>query len=164
MKIDLEVEGMAALIGSFEKVERGFLDLRQLGTWDWVQSEFYKVVKDQFAAEGQGKSGKWKPLSSKYAAVKSKRYGNAPILQASGRLYKSMTAAGGEAIVDKQPQEMTLGSTVPYGKYHQGGTNRMPKRPIIDFTDAQEKQIFAPIGKKLRQLIDNAKLRDIRGF
>ncbi len=162
MNIDIKVEGMADLLHAFEKVERGVVDLRQLGTWDAVEKEFYKVVKDVFAAEG-GKSGRWKPLSSPYKERKAKRYGNQPILQASGRFYKSMTG-GSESIVEKKEQEMTLGSNVPYGKYHHHGGGRLPARPVVDFTAEQEKQIFAPISKKLRQLIANAKLRDIRGF
>lgn len=165
VKFNIDVDGVQLTLAAFGKVERGILDLRQLGTWDWVQSEFYKVEKEQFGSEGgSGASGKWKALSSPYKERKQAKYGDMPILQATGRMYKSITSAGGDSIVDKQPLEMTLGSAVPYSRYHNRGGGRLPRRAILDFTPDQEKQIMKPIQKKLEQLIDNAKLRDIRGF
>lgn len=164
MKLEISVEGMQDLLNSIEKVERGVLDLRDLGTWDWVEREFYQVVKEQFASEGgAGQSGKWKGLSHPYAEIKTRTYGDNGILVASGAMYRSLTGGAG-AIVDKQAQEMTLGSTDKKAGWHQHGTGRMPARPIYDFTDAQTRKIQGPIIKKLRQLIDNAKLRDVRGF
>lgn len=161
MITELTVEGLADLINSFEKVERGTLDLRQLGTWDWVQSEFYKATREKFENAGPG----WAPLSSSYETAKTRKFrGPTRILISSGAGMRSLTADGGDAVVDKQPQEMTLGSSLKYMGYHHTGTRKMPKRDPIEFSDAQTEQIVAPIGKKLKQLIDNAKLRDIRGF
>ena len=91
-------------------------------------------------------------------------YGDMPILQATGKMYKSLTSEGGDAVVDKQALEMTLGSSDPKSAYHNRGGGRLPQRKIFDFTPDQQKQIMKPIQKKLEQLIDNAKLRDIRGF
>ncbi len=165
MKISIDVDGAQTTIAAFEKVERGIIDLRQLGTWDWVQSEYYKCVKEIMSSEGSaGKSGKYAPLTTAYAVAKQKKYGNKPILQATGAMYASATTAGNGAIVDKQAQEMTLGTSDRKAGFHQYGTSKMPARKILDFTPEHEKRILEPIGKKLRQLVDNAKLRDIRGF
>lgn len=165
VKFHIEVDGAAETYAAFGKVERGVLDLRQLGTWDWVQSIYYKVLKEQFASEGgSGASGTWKPLSSPYKERKQKLYGDMPILQATGKMYRSLTGEGGDAVVDKQPLEMTLGSRDPKSAYHNRGGGRLPQRKILDFTPDQVKQIMKPIQTKLEQLIDNAKLRDIRGF
>lgn len=165
MKIHVEVDGVRETVRAFERVERGIVDLRQLGTWDWVQSEYYKVVKEVMDSEGsKGAGGKWKALSPAYAAVKQKKYGDMPILQATGQMYRSLTSSGGDAVVDKQAQEMTLGSSNPKSGWHHRGTSRLPKRGIIDFTDEQKQRITEPIKKKFSQLVDNAKLRDIRGF
>ncbi len=162
MKIEVEVKGLPEVIAAFAEVQGGVADLRKNATWLRVQQAYYKAVKQVFANEG-GRS-KWQGLSSPYKEIKAKHYGNMPILQRTKRLYKSMTQMGGEAIVDKQATEMTLGSRVPYGGYHQSGTSRMPSRPPIDFTDEQQKEILKPIGDSLRQLVANAKLRDLRGF
>lgn len=165
VKITIDVEGEQAVINAFQKVERGILDLRQLGTWKWVASEFYKVEKAQFGSEGSaGKSGKWKSLTSPYKEIKAKKWGDQPILQASGRLYKSLTANGADSVYEESNLELTLGSSLPYAGYHQKGTRKMAARPPISLNDEQITQITKPIQKKLEQLIDNAKLRDIRGF
>lgn len=165
MKISFEVDGVQQTIRAFQQVERGVVDLRELGTWDWVQSEYYKVVKEVMDSEGSsGQSGRWKALTPKYAEVKRAKYGDKPILQASGEMYTSLTTSGGGAVVEKSAQEMTLGSRNPKAGWHNRGAGRLPKRQIIDFTDEQKKRIVAPIEKKMRQLVDNAKLRDIRGF
>jgi phage gpG-like protein len=165
VKVTVEVQGINDLVARFDQVRRGTEDFRQLGTWDWVQSEFYKVLKAQFGSEGAaGRSGKWKELSPKYKVWKQRKYGSLPILQLTGRLYRSLTSQGGDAVVEKSAQEMTLGTRVPYAGYHQSGTGRMSARKVIDFSPEQEKQLKRPIQEKLKQLIANARLRDERGF
>lgn len=164
MKFDIEVDGVAQTLHAFEKVERGVVDMRELGTWDWVQTEFYKVVGKIFDTEGgAGASGKWQELSQPYSDQKRGRYGDMPILQASGDMRKSLTESGGSAVAEKKPDEIVLGSRDPKSAWHNRGAGRNPARKIFDFTDEHKQQITAPISKKLKQLIDNAKLRDIRG-
>lgn len=163
MKVTVELEGLPELLDKYRGVELGMLDFRTLGTWDWVQSEFYKIEKAQFASEGSaGAGGKWTALNPAYAARKEKKWGPMPILQASGRLYRSMTGPGGDAVVEKRPLELVLGSRVKYGGYHQKGTPTMAKRPPLDFTDEQERQLMKPIQAHLRQIVSQGKLTNIR--
>lgn len=166
MKIEIELEGMSELLAAFKGVEAGMLDFRQLGAWDAVQSEFYKIEKEQFASEGSsGRSGKWKALSPKYAAIKQRKYGAMPILQATGKGYRSLTSADADgAVVVKEKQELVLGTSIPYMAYHQKGGGRLPKREPISMTDDHIKRLSAPVNAKLKQLIANAKLRELRGF
>lgn len=164
MRFKIEVEGKEQLLSSFLEVQEGVVDLRQLGTWDWVATEFRKVEKEIFDSEGS--PAKWKELSPKYAVVKQKKYGNMPILQASGKLYRAMTGTSPDSVFEKQAQEMAIGTSLPYAKYHQSKDARktLPRRPMLDFTDEQKERIVEPIKKKLRQLIANAKLAERRGF
>lgn len=163
MKITVEVKGTEKLIRQFDDVKKGFLDLRQLGTWDLVQAEFYKIEKKQFASEGgSGKSGKWSALTPRYKAWKDKHFPGQPILQLTGKLMKDMTSSAG--IVEKRQMELTLGTRQPYAQYHQRGTFKMKARPILDLTEAHEKQLTDPIRKKLRQLAYNAGLARARGY
>lgn len=165
MKISVEVEGLQETLAAFKGVEQGMLDLRQLGAWKAVASEFRKIVKEQFNSEGGvGRSGKWKPLKLKYAAMKSKKYGDQKILQASGKLYRSLTTNAERNFVQEDKQELRIGTSVPYATYHQTGTKNMPARLPIDFTDEQGRQLMKPIQDKLKQLVANAKLRGLRGF
>ncbi len=166
MKLELEIEGLNETLALFDGVESFMIDFRQLGTWKAVGSEFRKIEAEAFSSEGgSSKGGKWKALSSPYKAQKLKRWGPVPILTASGKLYRSMTQEGAEgSVYEETAQELTIGSSVPYGRYHQSGTSRMPARPPIDLTDEQKQKVVSPVGEKLKQLIANAKLKNLRGF
>ena len=159
-----EVEGMNELLAAFRDVERGMLDFRQLGTWKAVQSEFYKIQREIFDSEGsKSESGKWKSLSPNYAKVKQALYGSKPILQATGEMYRSFTSDTGN--VTQTAQEMTITFPPPAG-YHMSKAPRkkMPYRSSLDLTTEQEERLTEPVRQKLKQLIANAKLRDLRGF
>jgi phage gpG-like protein len=162
---EIEIEGMADLLARFKGVEEGMLDFRQLGAWRAVASEFRKIEKEQFDSEGsKGESGKWKQLSPKYAIRKLAKWGDVPILQASGKLYRSLTQENAEgAVYEETAQELTLGTSIPYAAYHQRG-GRVPQREPISLTREQKDRLMQPVQDKLRQLIANAKLRDLQGF
>lgn len=162
MNLTITIEGAEELKHSFDYVKEGLVDFRQLGTWKAVAREFYKIIKAQFDSEGgTGKSGKWAPLTPKYAAIKAKKYPGGSILVATGAMRSSLTSGGANSIYEETAQELTIGTSDPKAAYHQRGKK---KREIFSMTDDQEKQMIAPIYQKLNQLIANAKLRDIRGF
>jgi len=165
MNISLTVSGKEEVLNAFKTVEDGCADLRKLGTWKAVATEFYKIEKEQFSSEGSaGASGKWEALSPAYAVQKQKKYGSQPILQASGAMYKSLTSSGGPtSVYQEEAQELTLGSSSPIPGYHQRG-GRVPQRKPVDPSDAQKERLAEVIRGKLRQLASNARLRDVRGF
>ncbi len=156
MNVSIEIQGDKELISAFESIEDGLKDLRKGKTWQRVRQAFYRIQKEQFGSEGgTGASGKWKPLTPKYAKVKQRKYGNKPINQATGRLYKSLTQAGGESTFEEQATTMTIGSNTPYAGYVQKA------RPIIDLTPDQEKKLLEPVERYVRQLAANVKLKSI---
>jgi hypothetical protein len=81
------------------------------------------------------KAGKWIAfMAPGYATWKRKRFGNKPILVATGRLREALAGA----------KCWTSGNTViitfmvpEYGQYHQTGTKHMPKRSPIE-ADAED--------------------------
>jgi phage gpG-like protein len=167
MKFTIVVEGQEQLLASFAEVQEGVLDLRKLGAWKQVASTFRKIEKEIFDSEGSaGAGGKWRPLSTKYAIRKQRKYGQMPILQASGKFYRAMTGSTGDSIFEESPQEMAIGTSLPYAKYHQSkeARKKLPRRPMLDFTREQQQRITDPLEQKLRQLIANAKLSERRGF
>jgi phage gpG-like protein len=165
MKFSIEVEGKEQLLSSFLEVQEGVVDLRKLGTWDWVATEFRKIEKEIFDSEGSAsRGGRWKELSTKYKERKLRKWGPVPILQASGKLYRALSGTSPDSVFEKEAQSMAIGTSLPYARYHQTGTKRMPKRPPMDFTDEQKDRLVEPIKRKLRQLIANAKLAERRGF
>jgi phage gpG-like protein len=159
MKFHTTVEGVPQLTAKFSALREGITDFRGV-TWTRVRNAFFKVEKEIFANEGG--ASKWKDLSSPYKELKQKKYGNQPILQASGRFYKSLTSRSGDAVMEETETELTLGSRTPYGGFHHTGTSKMPRRDPLDFTEAHKKEITEPIALRVRQLIDNLKLRSLR--
>lgn len=156
--IQFTVEGIQELVRAFDKLARGVVDLRQLGTWKAVKSEFYKIQREIFEKEGPG----WQALSPAYKVYKDKKWGAKPILQASGAMYKDFTAGGDP---QEEAQSLTFTFKKPAG-YHmsKSGRSKIPYRSSLDLNQAQQDRLTDEIKKKLKQLIDNAKLRDVRGF
>jgi phage gpG-like protein len=152
--IQFTVEGLNELINSIEKVERGVVDLRQLGTWKAVTSEFRSIQAEIFAAEGPG----WAPLTPEYKKYKAKKWGEKPILQASGAMYRDFTAGGNPK---EEAQSLTFNFKAPAGYHMSKGSRKY--RSSLDLNQAQQDRLTQPIKNKLRQLIDNAKLRSLQG-
>lgn len=140
----MEIAGQAQLdfaIGRFGNICSDFRPV-----WDVVAEDFYEMEQQQFATQGAAGSGgtPWAPLKKDYAEWKQRHYGNLPILQRRGDLMQSLTYrdASGSVFI-AEPKALTLGSTVPYGIYHQSpaerqvgkdGKPRLPRRPEIQFT------------------------------
>ena len=119
--------------------------------------EFVNVMAQAFKTEGaSGASGKWAALSDNppghgYASQKLAKYGNQPILVATGALRDSLTKPRHKNMIFQvDANGILLGSTIPYFKYHQLGTTKMPKRPPISLTKDQIQRIaIQPFKKKI---------------
>lgn len=69
----------------------------------------------------------WKPLTKKYQAWKSARYGGQPILRATGAMQDTAEIKSwGDRIFVRAAR---------YGIYHQYGTNKMASRPWMGVPD-----------------------------
>ena len=111
-----------------EKVERGFTN--RLAALSDLR-DFYNLVarpilirdiEEIFQRQG---SPKW-PLRKPTTPPTTH-----PLLRRSGRLYNSLTKPGPENISIATKDTFTFGSSVPYARYLEGGTKRMPARPIL---------------------------------
>jgi len=114
-----------------------------------IAADFYKSEKAIFQ---MGSRGQYPDLSTKpfrafwrnkrgYAALykggykeyKKVHYGfTYPILKAGGRLMESVTnPSHKDAILKIASTYMIIGTSVPYARYHQTGTKKMPMRKIL---------------------------------
>jgi phage gpG-like protein len=153
MRIQIDVDGEKQIALAFGSIAKDISDLKPF--WDKVVTEFHKIEAKAFASEGaSGESGKWVALKPAYAKIKAKKWGNVPILTASGRLRQSLTSQTGDSIIQKETDALTVGSTVPYGRYHQTGTRKMPARPPISLT---EQHLFEFVRILQRQFAERAK-------
>ncbi len=113
----------------------------------WNSQAFKDIVygseKKQFATEGEHGSGGWAKLNEVYEARKARQYPDKPILQRTGRMFKSLTSpVSPGAVYTASRHSVTFGTTVPYAIYHQKGTKDMPERKPIEFTDGERQQII----------------------
>lgn len=99
-----------------------------------LADDFAKVEARQFAGQGTY-SGGWAPLSAGYAARKAVRYPGKGILEAEGRLMRSLTGSDGpDAVREVTRDSLLVGTSVPYAGYHQRGTSRMPQRRPVELS------------------------------
>lgn len=116
-------------------ISRGFLrggdrlrDMRP--AWHEIHDLLLTEWDTQFATQGGRASGGWAPLAE--STVRRKRAMNMDngILQRTMRLRDSLTEKGhSDHVLKLTKDELVVGSSVPYGPFHQGGTARMPARP-----------------------------------
>jgi hypothetical protein len=67
------------------------------------------------------------------------------ILVATRRLERAMTQRGGEQISIARSDGLDFGTTVPYARYHQRGTERMPRRRVAQLPDRARRDIVRAI-------------------
>ncbi len=140
LRLKFEVEGVTLLNRDFSRMGETLSDLTPI--WPNVQRGFQKIEASAFKSENaRGASGKWKPLSRPYAKQKAQRYGVQPILRATGRLESSLTGETSDTVLFKQKQEFGIGTSLEYAKFHQRGGGNLPKRPVIDFSDGQKREL-----------------------
>lgn len=148
----IEFEGTEGLQRSFYKIDQTISDLTPI--WKEVKDEFFEIEKDLFQSGGaSGQSGKWADLSPASEAIKVAKYGTFALIAgpliATERLYKSLTQETGDSIEQSNKQELILGTSVPYAKYHQTGARNLPARPPIDFTDKDRQKLIKRMKKAL---------------
>jgi phage gpG-like protein len=147
-----EIDGVVQFDRAFNRIQGHVEDLTPV--WDKVEQAFYRIEREQFDSEGAaGRGGKWAPLSRPYAQQKADRYGVKPIERASDRLYASLTRKGGDTVLVKSKDEFAIGTSLPYAKYQQQGTSKMPKRELISFSDGQRTDLMKEVQKGLLTII-----------
>ncbi len=152
-RIQISVDGKPEFSREFIRLDAVFNDLTPI--WPDVRDKFWEIEKEQFASEGsKGRSGKWTALSSRYKAQKIKRYGSGlKILEATGELRDSLTGDAPGSYYRTTKEEIAIGTTLARGIYHQRGSDRLPKREIISFSDPQKTDLMKTIqGSLVREL------------
>ena len=122
------IENQQEFNQTIEDALRKVSDLRP--AFSLIATDFYRSEKAIFKLKSPGA---YKDLKPKYKIRKAAKYGNAyPILRASGRLESSITKQGAnENITLIGARFLVLGTSVPYGIFHQVGTNKMAARPFV---------------------------------
>ncbi len=103
-----------------------------------IAESFKGIMRKQFATEGSYGSGGWAPLSPTYEEWKSLNFPGKKILEATGLLKDSLTGENDYFVEEMTKDSLLLGTQIDYAKYHQRGTDWMPKRALIQLTEADK--------------------------
>lgn len=113
-----------------------------LTEYDWnpvlggeVRREALQAVRDNFTSSATPEGRNWPP--------RKHRGDGHPLLIDTGKMMQAATGGGAGHVTQVQNDELTVGvddSKVPYAKYHNEGTRRLPRR---EFMGAGKKRINA---------------------
>lgn len=144
----IEVDGKPEFDRAFNRIDKHINDMRPV--WDYVQPEFYAIEREQFDSEGSaGASGKWPALSPQYAKQKASEYPGKKIMERTGRLRSALTGRTAHSVIEKEKDQLTLGTRLPYGRWHQRGAGKLPVRKAIDMSRGQKRRIQKAIQRGL---------------
>lgn len=135
MKIGVTVDGVLQSTRAFNTLNESLRDFREV--WPEIHMYFLRANLEQFNSSGARGGQTWAPLTEKYGKWKAKRFPGKPILVRTERLRRSLTLGGsgtGDQVLDMQPMTLTMGTMVPYARFHQRGTKRMVARPVLQPT------------------------------
>jgi len=90
--------------------------------------------------------GGWTPLNDEYRLQKVEEVGAIPILQYSGRMYRSLTEEGAPDFVREEGADsLKVGSSDPKARFHHEGAGRLPVREVMEATNEEARdhlQVF----------------------
>jgi phage gpG-like protein len=134
VKFTVSVDGVQSTTRAFQTLDETIRDFRPV--WPEIHMYFLRSMTEQFESLGSRGGQRWQPLNEKYAKWKAQRFPGKPILVRTERLKRSLSLGGSEPDQVKEfaPMYAVFGTRVPYARYHQRGTRRMPARPILQPT------------------------------
>lgn len=159
MNFFVTVEGAERLERALRGVVANFEDLRP--AWRPVSDEIYSIIRAQFNTEGSRGSGRWPAraqstldrMTSMNARGFTAKVVGLP-LRRTDALHNSLTTRGGaHGIYIEEPQELTMGTDLPYFRIHQRGGPIIPQRKMIDLTDADGRRIVSIVRRGLMHQI-----------
>ena len=91
-------------------------------------------IEKQHSSSGSEFGNSFSALSPRYSAIKAKRWGNQPILTASGKMRKGYSSSVGRT-------QAVIWNKVSYFQFHHTGTDKMPKRKVFVISPKYQKDI-----------------------
>jgi phage gpG-like protein len=144
IRFKLDIAGKAEIDRGIDRFSRLVDDYRPV--WAEMKDTFLIIERAQFESEGAAESesgSKWAPLSPAYAAAKEHRFGEMPILMATGELYEGLTDEHSPNFVFESFERfMTIGTRVKHAIFHQLGTKKMPQRKEIGFKEETKRRLM----------------------
>lgn len=140
-----EWEGDKAWLEKMRRVE-GLADFSDVFSAT-IDEVVIPEIREQMDTEGRGR---YAPLSKSYEKRKRKLYGDRPILQATGTMYRAFTVPGAaHQIKEVGSTEAFFGTDLERARFHQNARVRRRQRKIINVTREFRRKVRTFVAKKL---------------
>lgn len=128
------VRGERRLFEAIDRLTDLVSDQRERG---WQENVDVRLDYQRRHMDAEG-FGNWPELSAGYAADKEAAVGNVPILQYSGRMYRSLTEEGAANYVrEEEANALRVGTSDPKARAHHEGKGRLPVREVMKVTNEE---------------------------
>ena len=147
----IEVAGLAVFEQATNRTAERLEDFSPM--WPGISEEVYRAEQDLFRSAGSsGQHGAWAPLNPAYEEWRAKHFTPFPSpMVRTGALEKSL---GGKdrphAVYIESPLELTIGTSLPYARYHMGPSGKRPARRPIDLSSEDKERIGRRARKELQ--------------
>lgn len=155
--LSFEVLGEAQIKEVFEGTQERLEDFSP--ALERIAVHFYAHMASVFETGGMATASGFAPLSRRYGAWKARHYPGKPILTRKGELARSLTRKGARGNIHRVTKDtLTVGTRLRVrsgrwvlGTLHQGGTDKMPRRRIIDLPDYVKAAWMSEIREHINQ-------------
>lgn len=131
------VRGERKLFEAIDRLTEVVSDQRERG---WQPNVDVRLDHQRRYLDAEGFGG-WPELSAGYAADKEAAVGNVPILQYTGRMYRSLTEEGAPNYVrEEEADSLKVGTSDPKARAHHEGKGHLPVREVMKVTDEEAQE------------------------
>jgi hypothetical protein len=107
-----------------------------------IRQYLFQTEREQFDSEGVSGSGGWAPLKPRTIARKAALGLDSRILRETQALFRSVTEASSpDAVYHADADSMVFGTSDRKAIFHQKGTDRMPRRKVVDLTERNRRAV-----------------------
>ncbi len=147
MLVELDVFGDTQLKRRLLRFADGATDASP--AFQTIADDLRDLERRQFASQGSSASAGWAPLAPSTVTRKARLGLDPRILHATGRLRASLEGHGAGHLEIVQPHQLVFGTTVPYARHHQHGTEIMPRRRPIELREQDRRQVVRTLQRHL---------------
>lgn len=134
MEISLRTTGDSVVIENFRRLEKQAGDMSP--AFSRIADLLKKSHESNFKMQGAQFGSKWSARKQSYSW---------PILRKTGTLSNSFKSS-------HDSKSATIKNTALYAKWHQGGTRRMPARPVVGWADKDLNEIVRILRREVLEV------------